>query len=346
MTTHEVERRQGWARIPLYALLLISQGYLSFVASGSPRGPVAVPPPTDVFLGEGPPGEPLVKTLFVGNKGDAPLVIRGMQVGCSCTGVEPPPPFELAPGSVRDIRVGVRLEAEFQERQTWVTLFTNDPRRPEIGVHLLARADTIVRLEPMTVSFPPTTSAESAEATVRIYAPDGRAWDSGRPIRINHGSRWLEVRQTRDRLGHLVCQVTLKPGAPFGPLRDVLELSPAGGERTVTVPVSAHVRDTFLIVPSPIVLRPATGAGDGGQASVLVKRSDGKSLGRFLAADAPAGVAVVEARRTASLAESTLRMFQVTCEKKEASYPPKSVLVRLRFANAPDAVLTVVPSDG
>jgi len=126
--------RRG-ARWVFCALSLVAQATLAG-ADGTAGARLAVEPASFDF-GNVRPEKTLQKELVLRNLGDAELVIKKVSTTCGCT-VAGSYQKRVAPGASTTLRIAFTTPAAAGRTEQAVTLETNDPVHPRLGVKVAA----------------------------------------------------------------------------------------------------------------------------------------------------------------------------------------------------------------
>lgn len=251
---------------------------------------------TEIDLGEGAPNEIVRGVLQLRNSGSAPLTFS-IERSCGCTELQPNK-GTIPAGKQLEIAVGVRLPGHTgSEQNVSLTVNSNDPERPVVHCAILALCPAPFDVSPAFVNFGELLQDDIASAVqvLEVRGNDGNPPPDFDRLQVRHKSPLMRVAKRRMAGRPHQIRVSLSPDLSRGDLYDTIELTGAGSERVVRVPVSARIVDPVSIVPSTVFLRvdPETGTYSPVELLIVSRRgalpSDGlKILG------GPAGVRVEE----------------------------------------------------
>ncbi|HPO30028.1 MAG TPA: DUF1573 domain-containing protein [Candidatus Hydrogenedentes bacterium] len=316
--------------------------YLAFFAGAGPSdqaAPVDVSDPAsapviqldaeEVRLGTVSNREPTVHQVTVRNAGKMPLEIRDVRTSCACTQgkMRGGDPAVIPPGG-SDV-----LEITFYPKRVYgfhshkvLTLFSNDPARPSLELHVLADVDPEFEVVPDEVDFGTVTKGVEATRTIRfrplrVPVSHVTGLSTAQPGRDAEGvdpslrKSWLRVEQVEvpasgwrnPDFPEVDIRVTLDPAAPPGELRQSFYIS-------VDTP-----RFPFLMVPvRALVEAPYTIEGAISQGQVFIRQGEPSPVVRFRAASG--------ALRPVSVAADPPDLVDVTVET------PDDATVEVRLA--------------
>jgi hypothetical protein len=188
-------------------------------------------------------------TYRLKNTGTAPLSINGVRTSCGCTAAKPTQ-SRLLPGEESDIAVTFDTGAEHGQATRTITVFTNDPRHPELQLTL--RGDVKVQVEAM----PPLVvfgrvkrgTEQSRQVMLTDQMPDRSFTVSG----ITKTSPYVRVtsKTVQSRKPAVLLTVTLLRTAPAGPVNDVVKVSTS--RAPVEIPVSGTVLGDINVNPPQV----------------------------------------------------------------------------------------------
>ncbi|MBP9002748.1 MAG: DUF1573 domain-containing protein [Candidatus Hydrogenedentes bacterium] len=234
--------------------------YLAFFAGAGPSdqaAPVDVSDPAsapviqldaeEVRLGTVSNREPTVHQVTVRNAGKMPLEIRDVRTSCACTQgkMRGGDPAVIPPGG-SDV-----LEITFYPKKVYgfhshkvLTLFSNDPTRPSLELHVRADVDPEFEVVPDEVDFGTVTKGMDVARTIRfrpLQAPVSHVTglSTTQPGRDAEGvdpslrKSWLRVEQLdvsasewrHPDFPEVDIRVTLDPAAPPGEIRQAFYIS-------------------------------------------------------------------------------------------------------------------------
>jgi hypothetical protein len=178
------------------------------------------------------------------NAGLKPLALTKGATSCTCTisdfdrseGGDPGGTKMVPPGGVTKVTVQWKGKGSGGPFRQQATIFTNDPRRPEIVFVVEGRVVPTWRAVPEAVVFSRLSVTTGDQATVRIYT-FGAAAPAAAKASIDHPQAAqffslaaapmaaAEFAAEPGATGGLNLAVEIKPGLPLGPLRQTISVS-------------------------------------------------------------------------------------------------------------------------
>lgn len=163
------------------------------------------------------------------NQGEVPLTLEQGESTCKCTGVE----FDnsvVAPGQTAKVTVNWAAKDAFGPFEQGVTVITNDPNWPQVGLTINGRVTTAIRADPPEVVFSRITAGEEAAHTARIYGymPDlveVSEFELVNPATAEYFEVTFapltsdQVEEEEEATAGYQVDVKVKPGLPAGPFR-------------------------------------------------------------------------------------------------------------------------------
>lgn len=127
-----------------YQLIIISQSFAAETVGGIPHGVAREP---DFDFGEVLEGETVTHSFAIENTGMAPLKVLSVRTSCGCTNAERPD--TVAPGASGPVVVKANTRGYGGRvfRKT-ITVTTDDPKRPQIRLHLSGKVAQFAIFEP------------------------------------------------------------------------------------------------------------------------------------------------------------------------------------------------------
>jgi hypothetical protein len=199
-------------------------------------------PSTQFAFGTMGEGAEETHEFVIRNSGDAPLKITRGATSCSCTvsdfesseGGDTDGEKLLEPGAAAKLRLKWRGKKGGAFRQQ-ATVFTNDPRRPEIVFVVEGFVVPIWKAEPKSIVLTSIPSQGGVKATSRIFTygkePPQVAGittpDAESPQAVSFTTTPLsaeEIARERGATGGILLEVEILPGVPLGPLRKTIEI--------------------------------------------------------------------------------------------------------------------------
>jgi len=197
---------------------------------------------TQYAFGTMPEGAERTHEFVIRNGGDAPLKITRGATSCSCTvsdfenadGGDAGGEKEIEPGGKAKLRLKWRGKSGGPFRQQ-ATVFTNDPRRPEVVFVVEGFVVPVWKAEPKSMVLTSISSQGGSKTSAMIFtysptAPDVaavRVADAESPQVLSLSTRPLEpheVRLERGATGGFMLDVEVLPGVPLGPLHRTIQV--------------------------------------------------------------------------------------------------------------------------
>lgn len=249
--------------------------------------------------------------FVIHNTGGTPLVLTRGATSCSCTvsdfesqdGGDEPARKEVPPGGSTRLRVMWRGKGPGGPFRQQATVFTNDPRRPEIAFTIEGTVVPTWKAVPDTVVLPTVTATAETRAAVKLFT-----YGTGQPVVEELSAVDLQTAQSL-RLASsplpaaeiaaepgatagVLIDVALGPGLPIGPFRQTISARLRIPEEiTVEIPVQGSVSGALAL---------AGGAWDSSRQALLLGTVSGRTGSRtevFLTAKGPHAAAVKPAVR-------------------------------------------------
>lgn len=169
------------------------------------------------------------------NEGTAPLRLSQGEKTCGCTlgKLGKLEKSVVPPGESAKVTVEWTLKDRFGDFSEGVTIKTNDPSWPQVGLTVAGRVTKAVRAHPEELVFSHITAGESASGTVRLfgYLPEhleitGQRLENSATAEMFEVD-WSplterEIAQEIDATSGYRAEVTVKPGLPPGPFHQTI----------------------------------------------------------------------------------------------------------------------------
>jgi Protein of unknown function (DUF1573) len=212
------------------------------------------------------PGSRLSTAFVIRNAGGIRLTFGKPRASCGCTKPELPV-RGLAPGASTKLEIGFEAPNDLGAVYHFVTIPTNDPRRPELTLSLFAEVWQSIQASPQAIDFGSLRPGQEVERAIQLFSPDERGFItrhlsadipqvSVRAEQPNAAARVHRVRirfRASERLGHYRGWVSV--------------LTDRADATRLAVPVVALVEGSLKVSPDRIT----------------IDKSDiGKSVGRVL----------------------------------------------------------------
>lgn len=239
--------------------------------------------------------------FVIHNTGKAPLVLTRGATSCSCTvsdfeskdGGDELARKEVPPGGSTRLRLKWRGKGPGGPFRQQATVFTNDPRRPEIAFTIEGTVVPTWKAVPETVALPTIATTVETRSAVKLFtygtgqpvveellAADPQTAQSFRLASTPLGSD--EIAAEPGATGGLAIDVTVSPGLPIGPVRQTISARLRIPEEiTVEIPVQGTVSGALAL---------AGGAWDSSRQALLLGTVSGRTGSKaevFLTAKGP-----------------------------------------------------------
>ncbi|MCA9753534.1 MAG: DUF1573 domain-containing protein [Gemmatimonadetes bacterium] len=235
-----------------------------------PAGVLAAPKiavdPAVIDLGVINEGNSYERFIEVKNDGDGVLVLEDVKTSCGCTAAAVDGVVELTAGQSQKVRVTFNSKNMDGEIHKKVTITTNDPVTPQVGVDLKADVHRPIRWEPKYLSVDRVGPKDSWVRTLELQ------WDKDLNVEVkkayilggqlrNKESELFDVRvqgpePMGDRMVHKFI-VSLQPGAKPQKLNEMLNVvtnQPAPDD-TLKIMVRGEIEGRISVSPNFAVLR-------------------------------------------------------------------------------------------
>lgn len=264
--------------------------------------PGAVAPPAEAPVAEVPETRYQFGTVSVGtegshefairNTGRGPLVLTRGATSCSCTvsdfesqdGGDEVARKEVPPGGSTRLRLKWRGKGPGGPFRQRATVFTNDPRRPEVAFTIEGMVVPAWKVVPDSIALPTITANAEARAAVKLFTygkekpvvEELSATDpqTAQSLRITSSPMAAEeIAAEAGATGGLTIDVAVSPGLPIGSsLRQTISARLRIPEEiTVEIPVQGSVSGALAL---------AGGAWDSTQQALLLGTVSGRTGGR------------------------------------------------------------------
>jgi hypothetical protein len=207
-------------------------------------GPRAETAETEYVFGTIGTGETGGHEFTIRNAGREPLTLTKGATSCTCTisdferseGGDPDGAKSVPPGGVTKVKVQWKGKGGGGPFRQQATIFTNDPRRPEIVFVVEGRVVPTWKAVPEAVVFSRLSATTGDRTVVRIYT-FGSEPPSAVEATIDHPQAAqffslatapmtaAEFADEPGATGGLNLTIEIKPGLPLGPLRHTIALS-------------------------------------------------------------------------------------------------------------------------
>ena len=270
------------------------------------EAPVAEVPETRYEFGTIGAGAEGSHEFVIHNTGRGPLVLTRGSTSCSCTvsdfeskdGGDELARKEVPPGGSTRLRLKWRGKGPGGPFRQQATVFTTDPRRPEIAFMIEGMVVPTWKAVPESLALPTITTSAEARAAVKLFtygteqpvveelsATDPQTAQSFRISSSPLGA--TEIAGETGATGGVTIDVTVSPGLPIGSLRQTISARLRIPEQiTVEIPVQGSVSGALAL---------AGGAWDSSRQALLLGTVSGRTGSRtevFLTARGPHAAAV------------------------------------------------------
>jgi hypothetical protein len=270
------------------------------------EAPVADVPETRHEFGTVGAGADGSHEFVIHNTGRGPLVLTRGATSCSCTvsdfesqdGGDELARKEVPPGGSTRLRLKWRGKGPGGPFRQQATVFTNDPRRPEIAFTIEGMVVPTWKAVPDSIALPTIATNAETRAAVKLFtygkekpvveelaATDPQTAQSFRVTSSPLGAG--EIAAESGATGGLMIDVAVSPGLPIGSLRQTISARLRIPEEiTVEIPVQGSVSGALAL---------AGGAWDSSRQALLLGTVSGRTGSRaevFLTAKGPHAAAV------------------------------------------------------
>lgn len=243
--THEffLYSRSSWIIVILLLLSFCAQN--PFV---SKRSDMASKPflafEKQVFdLGFAGPGEKITHTFKFVNTGTAPLKISRISTSCECTAVLPST-RDIPPGGSGEIHATFVTKRYEGKQEETVTVYSNDPVKPEIILTILGIIKTEVAVIPQGINFGNVKKGATASGRVQLLQLSQNTLILNK---IEFNEEYLIVKTSRFREENsrgINIDITLNPESPLGEFSEVITLHTNMEKRPrIDVPVYGVIQE-------------------------------------------------------------------------------------------------------
>ena len=179
-------------------------------------------------------GPPVEHTFKVKNTGGGELVIDHVQTSCGCTAAEPSK-NRLKPGEEAEIAVSFDTRFQKGRAERTITVFSNDPRTPDLAMTMKGELRVDVDANPSEVYFSKVRlgTEETRQVTV-TYVGKGKGFKVEKISNSNPNIKVAQAALKNSKPGVLLSVTRLK-SMPVGPFDDSIEVT------TNLQPIAVHV---------------------------------------------------------------------------------------------------------
>jgi hypothetical protein len=279
-----------------------------------------------MYLGEGKPGDTLEGDFNIQNAGSQPLTFQ-LKVGCVCASLNPSEGL-IQPAQSQEIKVTLRLRKKGQNETFSIWITTNDPNLEMATYPVSAKCPKGFFADPGHLDFGNVHQGTGKTKTVRIHA--GLPGVDLHELKETVSSASLKTTTSFPDSKTMQIKVELPPSLPLGPFFQMIRLRARDGEEQ-SIPVNANICKTLIASPTSFFLSANLGKNDLPKFSCLVRRFDGKPLGKLRKVECPAWLKVTDVSPQDNL-QYRLVEFRVI-EILPAAVPNSPVQVGLFFHN-------------
>lgn len=194
-------------------------------------------------------GPPVHHTFKVKNAGGGELIINRVQTSCGCTAAEP---SKKSLKSGEEAEIAVTFDTRFQKgpSERTITVFSNDPRTPELAMTIKGRLAVEVETRPEEVFFGKVRlgTEETRQVTV-AYLGKGKDF---KVDKISNSSPNIKVTQAALKNGKpgVILSVTRLKSMPVGQFDDSIEITT--NLQPILVHVSGRVVGDIAVEPAQV----------------------------------------------------------------------------------------------
>ncbi len=270
------------------------------------EAPIAEVPETRHEFGTIGTGAEGTHEFLIRNAGSKPLVLTRGATSCSCTvsdfesteGGEEGARKEIPPAGSTRVRLKWRGKGAGGPFRQQATVFTNDPRRPEIAFVIEGTVVPTWKALPDSIVLPAIAAGAGGRADVKLFTygssppevDELTVTDAQNAQFFKLASQPLsaaEIGAEKGATGGLTISMQIEPGLPLGPIRQTLKARLRIPEDiTAEIPVEGTVSGALAL---------AGGAWDSSRQALLLGTVSGRTGSRtevFLTAKGPHALAV------------------------------------------------------
>lgn len=169
------------------------------------------------------PEEKITHTFKFANTGTAPLKISRISTSCGCTAVLPST-RDILPGGSGEIHATFVTKRYEGKQEETITVYSNDPVKPEIVLTILGIIKTEVAVIPQGINFGNVKKGETAIGRVQLLQLSQNTLILNK---IEFNEEYLNVETSRFREENsrgINIDITLNPEAPLGEFSEVITL--------------------------------------------------------------------------------------------------------------------------
>jgi hypothetical protein len=280
-------------------------------------------------LGKGKSGELLSGTFAIRNMGTRPLEYD-IAASCSCSFLDPcrgtVPPMDSA-----EIRVGIRIPEDVEQKVVNLQISSNDPTRPTTAYSVRAQRLTEYVVSPPYLNFGRINPGIDKRLQFTVRGPGGRPLKMPGSVQAVSTSNTVQIERDRDP-GYPVFSVSLRKGMSEGLHRSLVRISSPEISSIVDVPVVAEfpINNSCIVVPNTVFLTKDMSTGKYVDTKFIVMRTgsamhpEDQILGPVKDIRVPEGLTVSE-----NSGKGRIRAFAIHSENESFSW--KSSCIRLSF---------------
>lgn len=312
--------------LAMFGLVTVSGSYFAVarlrrVTNKGPQ-PRLTLPIEQVDLGEHAPGKLVRGDFVVRNDGDGRLDFA-LYPSCGCTEVKPRN-GAMRPGESQRINFAVKVGGYPGVRsEVSILLQSNDSKRPESTILLVATTAAPLIVSPQIVAFGEVPEGTSRTKSIRVEAPARPL--KRRDVRWKCESRFIRV-VPRGSVGKaFVLDAEMLSNAPRGVISTRIELSVDAVGKLV-VPVRGRVVGPFDVIPPVAFLPTESGVPRDGPLEIRIRRWNGSTVPEIQSITAPKRVAV------AALPEKDGKRLRLKVDGRLSSSSSTPEEITIRFS--------------
>lgn len=184
----------------------------------------------------------------ISNTGKAPLKIERLNTSCGCTAAVVETAV-LEPGQSTQVKVSFDTAGFSGLKVKTARLYTNDPKTPTVVFTLQGQVEAEIKLSLEALNFGQVNKGSTPSLTLDVIPRDPKIKISS----VSSRSAQLDIKREELPTQGARFKVSLKAGAPIGPLRDRLSIKTSSSEEPlVNVGVFAKILGDLRLNPDTL----------------------------------------------------------------------------------------------
>jgi hypothetical protein len=282
--------------------LMIAAGFsvLSSTAGGESLDTIDLP----IVIKAKNPGEVVESTFPIANRGTKPIAFE-LSPSCGCTEVRPMS-GTLEPGSTLDVHFGVKLNVEGEEKNVTIAILEGKERKQTSTIQIHAQLPESHKVDPDRIDFGMIGKGKAKTVAFHVEHLGHQAEGTVDRIVAVNCNRTVAVERDAQTEGFIA---RIEPDDREGMIQGEIQIL-VDGTKELKVPIYGEITDPIVVAPRRFDLRP------GKVSQLILKRIDGKPIGRMTSLEAPRGIEIIEhGDQKAIIRKVTVRLIDLNADE-------------------------------